>query len=202
MRLETWLSLLLDILILNYLGDGQRTNYTSSGRFSRADDGNWHFINSPHIRLYQTANYVVNTAVSALHNRGYNVYSVGVFQEYENIPSSMRTPVYLLRKVAEYIASSGDRFFPVADMADLLAAFRDIADEVARSVTDINVFLNGERIRFAQSPIIEDGRVLVPIRNIAEAMGGTVDWDDERGMTSIYFDDMEITSSRTKKLKI
>ena len=41
----------------------------------------------------------------------------------------------------------------------------------------IPVLLNGEKIVFDTSPIIEDGRTLVPMRAIFEAMGAKVDWD-------------------------
>lgn len=44
---------------------------------------------------------------------------------------------------------------------------------------DITVTLNGEAIEFDQSPIIVDGRTLVPLRAIFEALGATVDWNGE-----------------------
>ena len=43
---------------------------------------------------------------------------------------------------------------------------------------DIKVTLNGNEINFDQSPVIKDGRTLVPIRAIFEAMGCTVIWND------------------------
>jgi len=61
---------------------------------------------------------------------------------------------------------------------------------------DIRVFLNGERIRFDQPPIIEDGRILVPIRAIAEAMGGTVEWDDATETATIQFYNIGIQITR------
>ena len=42
----------------------------------------------------------------------------------------------------------------------------------------IKVTLNGQQINFDQSPIIVNGRTLVPVRAIFEAMGCTVLWDD------------------------
>ncbi len=44
---------------------------------------------------------------------------------------------------------------------------------------EIKVVLNGENIEFDQPPIIIDGRTLVPLRAIFEAMGATVDWNDK-----------------------
>lgn len=50
---------------------------------------------------------------------------------------------------------------------------------------DITVYLNDERITFDQPPIIIDGRTLVPLRAIFEAMGASVDWHgDTRSVTS------------------
>lgn len=45
----------------------------------------------------------------------------------------------------------------------------------------IKVFVNNERVVFDQAPIQDEqtGRVLVPIRRIAEAMGDTVKWNNE-----------------------
>lgn len=45
-------------------------------------------------------------------------------------------------------------------------------------VNEITVELNGEKIHFAdQKPIIDNGRTLVPLRAIFEALGAEVDWD-------------------------
>ncbi len=41
----------------------------------------------------------------------------------------------------------------------------------------VSVFLDGEGILFDQSPVIEDGRTLVPLRQIFEKLGAKVDWD-------------------------
>jgi len=43
--------------------------------------------------------------------------------------------------------------------------------------TPIRVLLNGRPIQFDQPPIIQNGRTLVPLRAIFEAMGATVEWD-------------------------
>ncbi len=54
----------------------------------------------------------------------------------------------------------------------LLSTFTVIADEKAMTVT-----LDGKKIEFDQPPIVEDGRTLVPMRAIFEAMGATVEWE-------------------------
>jgi len=46
--------------------------------------------------------------------------------------------------------------------------------------------LNGSRIKFDQQPIIKNGRTLVPLRAIFEALGAQVSWNGEtRTVTSV-----------------
>jgi len=47
------------------------------------------------------------------------------------------------------------------------------------SAMSISVLVNGNAISFDQSPIIQDGRTLVPIRAIFEAIGANVNWDPD-----------------------
>lgn len=41
----------------------------------------------------------------------------------------------------------------------------------------VTVTLNGEKMIFDQSPVVVDGRTLVPLRAIFEALGATVEWN-------------------------
>ena len=43
----------------------------------------------------------------------------------------------------------------------------------------IPVYLNNSMVNFDVDPMIENGRTLVPVRAIFEAMGATVDWNGE-----------------------
>ena len=43
----------------------------------------------------------------------------------------------------------------------------------------ITVFLNGEQLVFDVQPTLEEGRTLVPMRAIFEALGAEVSWDNE-----------------------
>ena len=50
----------------------------------------------------------------------------------------------------------------------------------------IKVLLDGSRIEFDQQPVIENGRTLVPLRKIFEALGASVEWDENtRTVTSV-----------------
>lgn len=49
----------------------------------------------------------------------------------------------------------------------------------------IKVTLNGQQIQFDQSPVIINGRTLVPVRAIFEAMGCTVLWDNANQIVNV-----------------
>ena len=49
----------------------------------------------------------------------------------------------------------------------------------ANTADDIRVFLDGEELEFDVAPQIVDERTMVPMRAIFEALGATIEWDDE-----------------------
>ncbi|MBE7042538.1 MAG: glycoside hydrolase family 3 protein [Ruminococcaceae bacterium] len=49
----------------------------------------------------------------------------------------------------------------------------------------ITVTVNGQPIPFDQPPVLMEGRTLVPIRGVIEAMNGTVDWNEEAKTTTL-----------------
>lgn len=57
---------------------------------------------------------------------------------------------------------------------------------------EIVVEVNGEKISLVTDPVIENSRVLFPIRSIAEAMGAGVKWDREKQEAVIKKDDKTI----------
>jgi hypothetical protein len=65
------------------------------------------------------------------------------------------------------------RVITVAVIAALAAS---LAAAPARGQGAVQVFVEGEPVAFDQPPIIEGGRVLVPLRGIFEKMGATVEW--------------------------
>ena len=42
---------------------------------------------------------------------------------------------------------------------------------------DISVKVNGEEVTFDRAPYVEDGKVMIPYRFVAEKLGATVAWD-------------------------
>ena len=60
-------------------------------------------------------------------------------------------------------------------------------------VFGISVRVNAKDIDFDQPPIIVDGRTLVPLRAIFEAMGATVDWDQDTQTVVSELDGIKIS---------
>lgn len=60
-----------------------------------------------------------------------------------------------------------------------------LALPVYANVLPLTVSVNGETISFDVNPIIENGRVLVPVRGVFEKLGATVTWNVETSCVSI-----------------
>lgn len=73
-------------------------------------------------------------------------------------------------------------------------------ESYASTTTGISVFVDGEKIVFDQEPINKDGRTLVPLRAIFEAMGMTVEWNQSTKKGLAYNDDMKINLQVGEKL--
>jgi len=56
----------------------------------------------------------------------------------------------------------------------------------------IGVIVYGSKVKFDQEPFIEDGRTLVPLRAIFEALGATVEWDEKTSTVTANKDGVEI----------
>ena len=53
--------------------------------------------------------------------------------------------------------------------------------------------MTAKKIEFDQIPVIEEGRTLVPLRAIFEAIGAEVDWDDNTKTVTVKKDGTEIS---------
>lgn len=54
-----------------------------------------------------------------------------------------------------------------------------IVDKKTSSQSGITVLVNGASVSFDQPPVVENGRTLVPLRAIFEALGANVGWDQD-----------------------
>lgn len=61
----------------------------------------------------------------------------------------------------------------------------DYKNYKATNKKNIGIALNGRTIKTDQAPIITEGRVLVPLRFVSEALGADVDWIDETSTVKI-----------------
>ena len=58
---------------------------------------------------------------------------------------------------------------------------------------EIKVIVNGTKLSFDQPPIVENGRLLVPLRAIFEALGADVDWNQSTQTVVAEKDDTIVT---------
>ena len=61
------------------------------------------------------------------------------------------------------------------------------------------VFINGKRAKFDVPPILQDGRTLLPFRQIAEALGAEVEWDGTERKVIVKKDDKIVELYLNKK---
>ena len=64
----------------------------------------------------------------------------------------------------------------------------DNQDTVILKIGSADVYKNSEKITTDVVPAIVDGRTLVPVRVIIEAMDGAVDWDEATRTVTITID--------------
>ena len=74
----------------------------------------------------------------------------------------------------------------------LLCSLLVLAGGPARA-EDIRVTVNGSQLIFDQQPIMENDRVLVPVRAIFEALGATVDWNPANELVTAYKGNQTVT---------
>ena len=71
----------------------------------------------------------------------------------------------------------------------------DLVNKIVKiySSNEISIMLNGKPIQFDIAPIIEDGRTLVPLRAIFEALGATVEWNGDIQTVIAKKDDITVS---------
>lgn len=82
-----------------------------------------------------------------------------------------------------------------------LAAAFSIPTSAVVSADEIKVYINAVQIDFPdQNPMINsDSRTLVPVRFVSQALGATVDWDEDAQQVSINYNSEPITLKIGKK---
>ena len=106
-----------------------------------------------------------------------NISSISGGGEYSTYhsayPVGIRPAFYLNTNTAKILSGSGTENDPyVIDGKEEIPS-------VQVPEGDISVFINGTRLEFDQPPIMENDRVLVPMRFIFESLGSVVTWEEE-----------------------
>lgn len=70
-----------------------------------------------------------------------------------------------------------------------LAIIMGLLTGIVYADRDVSVYVNNNYIYFDQKPIIQNGRTLVPMRAIFEALDCEVEWDGDSQTVSVYQDD-------------
>ena len=93
------------------------------------------------------------------------------------------------------------RLFPVLAIALIIASSSFAMDITMDGVTtyysgpQIKLVLNDNVFTPSQNqmpPIIINNRTLVPVREVFEQLGGTVDWNDAKKKVSIFYNDSSV----------
>lgn len=75
-------------------------------------------------------------------------------------------------------------------LAAVMTASVLVAPVSAAEYTKANLLVEGKNVVTDQSPVIVDGRTLVPVRVIAESLGSKVDWDANTKTVTFTYGDM------------
>lgn len=81
----------------------------------------------------------------------------------------------------------------------LLGLFLPLFPFEAALATDITVFVDGQKLQLDVAPVISEGRTLLPLRAVAEALGAEVNYDNSTKTVSINKDSSKIILTLNKK---
>lgn len=70
---------------------------------------------------------------------------------------------------------------------------------LANPTSSVNVVVNGESINMVVPPVIRQGRTLVPVREISQALGYTVSWNQNTG--TVYLNNGNVVSNADNPTK-
>lgn len=98
-----------------------------------------------------------------------NQYSVGIFDaETYTFTELTHSPVMIYNNDYVWVDEDEGKMYVVVN-GDLISL--PVSNEVSDNSENVTVILNGESLSFDKVPIIENGRTIVPFRQIFEALG-------------------------------
>lgn len=74
----------------------------------------------------------------------------------------------------------------------IVVCFVLLSSAFAFAAADIGLTLDSQAVQTEAAPVIVEGRTLVPVRALFEAMGGSVGWDATAGKVTVQYDDTTV----------
>ena len=106
------------------------------------------------------------------------IYEVTLYKLGLNNNTVSKTELFRNKYTVDKTSSDTDWGLAIPEIAAIIGDGREIKIiSIADRSLLITARLNDAPMNFEKSPVIKDGRVLVPLRAIFEAMGATVAWD-------------------------
>ncbi|MDF1618691.1 copper amine oxidase N-terminal domain-containing protein [Petrocella sp. FN5] len=94
------------------------------------------------------------------------------------------------RKLEKQIARSR---YSEEELSQLQEVYKNFNNQKnMRAIPVENIFFKNRDVKFDTPPVIKEGRTLIPVRAITEAMGATVTWNSEEKLVTIVKDDKTI----------
>ena len=101
----------------------------------------------------------------------------GVGEEfYESVTPLLADPRFSYEKLMDCVIFSEE---------EKAAFWADNERELARFQSRVDLYLDGQPLAMDVPPEVRDGRTMVPIRAVAEALGADVDWDQGTGRITL-----------------
>jgi hypothetical protein len=106
--------------------------------------------------------------------------------EKDTYKMDMRNKLALMKQIAKSRYSD-------EELSQLNEVYRSFNNQKnMRAIPVENVFFKNRDVKFDTPPVIKEGRTLIPVRAITEAMGATVTWNSEEKLVIIVKDDKTI----------
>ncbi|PKM55290.1 MAG: hypothetical protein CVV00_04595 [Firmicutes bacterium HGW-Firmicutes-5] len=106
--------------------------------------------------------------------------------EKDTYKMDMRNKLALMKQIAKSKYTEEE----LSQLQEVYKSFNN--QKNMRSIPVENVFFKNRDVKFDTPPVIKEGRTLIPVRAITEAMGATVTWNSEEKLVTIVKDDKTI----------
>jgi len=106
--------------------------------------------------------------------------------EKDTYKMDMRNKLALMKQIAKSRYSEEE----LSQLQEVYKSFNNLKN--MRTIPVENVFFKNRDVKFDTPPVIKEGRTLIPVRAITEAMGAAVTWNSEEKLVTIVKDDQTI----------